>query len=259
MGGSMMTIASYGLLAFAVIFGGGMLGLFPGKVMPERYRTDATKSIVQTATGMVSLLAALVLGLLVATAKNKFDTANKQTEGLAGSLMLLDRELVNYGADASDVRSFLRQFTVSRIADTWPQEIEAKPPPNAPPTWKLLEGLQQKLRGLAPQSDAQRAGAASALQIVGNLEKTSWLETAQASDHVRQPFVLILIAWLFVLFISFGLFAPRNALVILALLVGALAISGAIALIVDIDSPYEGIINVSPQPMQEALAKMSTP
>ena len=71
--------------------------------------------------------------------------------------------------------------------------------------------------------------------------------------------MLILIAWLFVLFISFGLFAPRNALVILALLVGALAISGAIALIVDIDSPYEGIINVSPQPMQEALAKMSTP
>jgi hypothetical protein len=70
---------------------------------------------------------------------------------------------------------------------------------------------------------------------------------------------LILIAWLFVLFVSFGLFAPRNALVIVALMVCALSIAGAVALIVDMDSPFDGIILVSAQPMQEALAKMSAP
>jgi hypothetical protein len=255
----MTTIASYGLLAFAVIFGGGMLGVLLGKILPERYFGDATKSIVQTASGMVSLLAALVLGLLVATAKNKFDNRNKQTEVLAGSLMFLDRQLVNYGAGANDERLLLRQYTSSKIAETWAQGHRAKPRPGDPPTWKLLEELQQRLHGLTAGSEAQRAAAASALQIVGDLEKTSWLETAQASDHVPQPFVVTLIAWLFVLFVSFGLFAPRNALVIVALLVGALAVSGAIALIVDIDLPFEGIIAVSPQPMQEALSQMITP
>ena len=94
------TIALYGLATFAALFGGGILGLLAGKLIPEKYHDDSTRAIVQTATGMVSLLAALVLGLLVATAKNKFDTSNKQTEEYAASLMLLDRELVNFGPGA---------------------------------------------------------------------------------------------------------------------------------------------------------------
>jgi len=98
----MTTIALYGLATFAALFGGGILGLLAGKLMPEKYHDDSTRAIVQTATGMVSLLAALVLGLLVATAKNKFDTSNKQTEEYAASLMLLDRELVNFGPGANE-------------------------------------------------------------------------------------------------------------------------------------------------------------
>jgi hypothetical protein len=70
---------------------------------------------------------------------------------------------------------------------------------------------------------------------------------------------VILILWLFVLFVSFGLFAPRNGMVVAALFVGALAIAGAVLVIVDMDSPYEGILVVSPQPMQQALAQMSSP
>ena len=254
-----MTIVLYGFLAFAVIFGGGMLGLLLGKIIPEEYRGDATKSIVQTAAAMVSLSAALVLGLLVATAKNKFDINNKQTEEFAANLMLINRDLVNYGAGSDDIKSLLRKYTAAKIATTWPKESGPKPGLDDPPDWQLLESVQQKLRGLVPQSEAQRSIVTDALQIATELTKTTWLQTAQESDHVPQPFVLILIAWLFVLFISFGLFAPRNPLVVVALLVCALSIAGAVTLIVDMDSPFEGIIVVSAQPMQEALAKMSAP
>src|SRR6202021_1635900 len=90
---AMTTIALYGLATFAALFGGGILGLLAGRLMPEKYHDDSTRAIVQTATGMVSLLAALVLGLLVATAKNKFDTSNQQVEQFAASLMLLNRQL----------------------------------------------------------------------------------------------------------------------------------------------------------------------
>src|SRR5271157_5545522 len=110
-----MTEVMYGLVAFLAIFGGGMLGLLIGKVMHDRYRDDATQRIVQTATTMISLLAALVLGLLVATAKNKFDTSNTQIEVFAAGLMSLDRDLVNYGPEAKDIRSRLRAYVVAKI------------------------------------------------------------------------------------------------------------------------------------------------
>ena len=254
-----MTIALFGLITFAVVFGGGLLGLLLGRLLPEKYHNDATQKIVQTATGMVSLIAALVLGLLVATAKNKFDTTNQTTQEFAAKLMLVNRALVNFGSEADDTRTLLRKYTIAKIAATWPGEAGPKPAPDEPPPWKLLESLQQSLSGLTPKTEAQRSEATMASGAVADLEKATWLEAAQESAHVQHPFVVILIIWLFVLFASFGLFAPRNGLVVAALLVGALAISGAVVLIVDMDSPYEGIVVVTPQPMQQALAQMSSP
>ena len=96
-----MNVSSYGLLAFAVIFGGGMLGLLLGKVLHDRYRDDTTQRIVQTTTTMISLLAALVLGLLIADAKTRFDTSNRQIENVAADLMSLNRDLIKYGPEAN--------------------------------------------------------------------------------------------------------------------------------------------------------------
>jgi len=252
-----MRAVLYALVAFAVVFAGGVLGLFLGRLLPQKYQSDATQRIVQTSTGMVSLITALVLGLLVANVKGKFDTTNQTTEALAAKLMLINRQLVKFGPEANDARELLRKYTIARIAAIWPDEAGAKPGPDNPPPWKLLESLQQSLSGLTPKTEAQRSETAVASEAAVDLEKTTWLETAQAASHVQQPFVVILIAWLFVLFVSFGLFAPRNVLVVVALFVGALAIAGAVLLIVDMDLPYEGMLVVSPEPMQQALAQMS--
>ncbi|HEX8047508.1 hypothetical protein [Rhizobium sp.] len=255
----MLAIGLYALVAFAVIFGGGILGLLIGKVMHERHRGDATQKVVQTAMGTVSLVAALVLGLLVATAKDKFDTNNKQTEEFAASLMSLNRELVNYGPDTDAIKSVLRKYAIAKIAANWPGENGPKPAPGDPPAWQLLENIRQDLRAMAPHSEAQRLVMASALETTTDLTKATWLQVAQESDHVPHPFVVVLMVWLCVLFVSFGIFAPRNATVVAALFVCALAIAGAVFLIVDMDEPFNGTITVSPAPMQDALARMSVP
>jgi hypothetical protein len=166
---------------------------------------------------MVSLIAALVLGLLVATAKNKFDTTNQTTQELAANLMLINRALVNFGPEANDARTLLRQYTLAIIAATWPGEAGPQPTPDERPPWKLLESLQQSLSSLAPKTEAQHLEATTAAGAAADLEKATWLEAAQASAHVQHPFVVILVIWLFVLFVSFGLFAPRNGLVVAAL------------------------------------------
>jgi hypothetical protein len=241
-----------------VVFAGGVLGLLVGRLLPEKYQSDDTQRIVQTATGMISLITALVLGLLVATAKGKFDTTNQTTEALAAKLMLINRQLVKFGPEANDARELLRKYTIARIAAIWPDEAGAKPGPDNPPPWRLLESLQQSLSGLAPKTEAQRSEAAAASEAATDLEKTTWLEAAQEAHHIQQPFIVTLILWLFVLFVSFGLFAPRNRLVVAALLVAALAIASAVFLIVDMDSPYEGMYFISPQPTQRALAQMSS-
>jgi hypothetical protein len=180
-----VTIALYGLATFAVIFVGGLLCLLLGRVLPEEYHRDATKNIVQTATGMISLLAALVLGLLVATAKNKFDTSNKQVEQFAASLMLLNREWVNYGPEADGAKALLRKYTIAKITETWPGGPGPKPGLDDPPAWKLLESLQQSLIGLAPQTASQRSEAATASQTAADLVKTTWIQAAENMFRIR--------------------------------------------------------------------------
>jgi hypothetical protein len=134
-----------------------------------------------------------------------------------------------------------------------------KPAPDDPPPWRLIDEAQQRLRALHPQSEEQRATLTGALQIAADFTRATWLQKSQEADHVPQPFVMILMVWLFLLFVGIGLFAPRNAVTVTALLVTALSIASAIALIDDLDAPYRGFVVVSPQPMQRALAEIGAP
>jgi hypothetical protein len=66
----------------------------------------------------------------------------------------------------------------------------------------------------------------------------------------------VLVFWLIILFVSFGLFAPPNATVFAALFVCALSVSGAIFLILELDQPFEGHIQISSGPLRNALAHL---
>jgi hypothetical protein len=187
-----MRILVFGLAAFAVIFGGGLLGFLLSRRLPESYNDAGTRAVVTTAMRTVSLLSALVLGLLVATAKNKFDSNNAQTERFAADVMSLNRELVNYGPEATDVRALLHRYVVAKIAAVWPSLDGPQPARDDPPPWRLIDEVQQKLRALHPQSEEQRATLSGALQIAADFTRSTWLQKAQEADHVPQPFVLIL-------------------------------------------------------------------
>jgi hypothetical protein len=166
-------------LSPSVIFGGGLLGFLLSRRLPESYNDAGTRAVVIAAIRTVFLLSALVLGLLVATAKNKFDTNTAQTERFAADVMSLNRELVNYGPDATDIRAALHRCVVAKIAAVWPYVDGPKPAPDDPPPWRLIEDAQQKLRALHPQSEVQRATLASALQIAADFPRATWLQKAQ--------------------------------------------------------------------------------
>ena len=255
-----MRILAFGGLAFAVIFGGGLLGLLLSRRLPESYNDAGTRAVVTTAMRTVSLLSALVLGLLVATAKNKFDSNNAQTERFAADVMSLNRELVNYGPDAADIRALLHRYVVAKTAAVWPSldGAEASPGRSA--------SLAAHRRGAAETACASSAVRRAARDAVGRLADrgrlyASDLAAKGAGGRSRASAVRADPLGLAISSVRGNrtLFAPRNAVTVTALLVTALSIASAIALIDDLDAPYRGFVVVFPQPMQRAIAEISAP
>lgn len=250
-----MTPLAIAAIVFACVFGGAMGGMFLRTRMPERHLTKETEDAVKLGMGMIATLAALVIGLLVASAKSALDTKAVELRHFAANLILLDRQLVHYGPEAKEARDLLRRCTVFALGSTWPDEVSH--PVDEPDGWMLLEDVQDKLRGLAPRDDAQRWLQARALQISSDLASTRWLLDVQKGSAIRVAFLVMLSFWLTIIFTSFGIFAPRHVTMVTALFVCAFSVAGALFLILEMDRPFAGLIRLSSAPMREALTRLS--
>ena len=111
-----------GAIIFACVFGGALGGMFLRTRVPEHHLTKETEDSVKLGMGMIATLAALVIGLLVASAKSSFDTKDAELRQFSANLILLDRQLVHYGPEASEARALLRRYTAFKIDSTWPDE-----------------------------------------------------------------------------------------------------------------------------------------
>ncbi len=109
---------------------------------------------------------------------------------------------------------------------------------------------------LSPQNDAQRSLQAQALTIGTSLAQTRWLLAGQSARSIPMPFLVVLVCWLAFIFVSFGLYARPNTTVIVALVLCALSFSSAIFLILELDRPFDGLVQISSAPMREALARL---
>jgi len=164
--------------------------------------------------------------------------------------------LAHFGQEAAELRAKLRSYTARKIATTWPQDRGLAPVLHDPQAVQLLDDIEMRLRAASPPSQAQQAGGTSALQLVGELKSTSRLLTVQQSARTPRPFLVVVIFWLSMLFVSYAIFAPLNATVIGAMFICAVSVSTAVNLTFDMDQPFSGFIRVSPAPMQQALADM---
>jgi hypothetical protein len=236
------------------VFGGALSGMFIRTALPQHHLTKETEDIVKLGTGMIATLAALVIGLLIASARGSFDVKDTEIKQFAADLILLDRQLAHYGPETKDARQLLRRYAVFKIDSTWPHE--ASRPAEDGNGSMLLEDVQDRLRTLVPRDEAQRWLQARALQISGDVARTRWLLREQTGSSISMPFLVTLVFWLTFIFTSFGLFAPRNATAITALFVCSLSIAGAIFLILEMDHPFGGLIRIPSAPMRDALTQL---
>lgn len=243
-----------GFIAFVCIFGASLAGLLLSRKLPKRYLSEPTSKTVHLAMSAVGLMAALVVGLLIANAKTDLDSSRKAIEQFSTNLRLFDREAVHFGPEAKPVRELLRAFTEEKIAQTWTASMAVSTDHSR--SVGMLNEIQRRLRAFTPQDDVGREARASGLHMIDDLMQTSRLLALQTSAHTPHLFLIAVIFWLSVLSFSYAVFAPPNAVVIVAFAVAAFSIAAAVNLIVDMEHPFVGYIKVSPTPMQEALMEM---
>jgi hypothetical protein len=236
------------------VFAGAAFGICFNTWLPKEHLSKETQDVVRLGTGMISVLASLVLGLLVATTKTSFDQTDTEVKGLATDIIMLDRSLRDYGPPSEDARALLHDFAERLKNQIWPNEATTAKEPrlNDLAAGVYLQKTRVAIRALAPVGTAQTELRTDALQIVGDIVKTRWLLIEQSGRSVRP------VAWVVLIFTSFGFNAPRNATVFVALFVCSLAIGGAIFLILEMDSPFDGFIAISSKPMRNALHYLNT-
>lgn len=241
--------------AFACIFGGALLGMALRRSLPEHHLSSDSKEVVKLGMGLVSTMSALVLGLLTASAKTSFDTQDAAVKESAVNVILLDRLLARYGPEAAGTRDLLRQVVAYRLQVAWPEQGTpgaAATPPVRPP----IEGVEDQVRRLAPQTDGQRWLQGRALEITEAELHTRWMLLEHAATQMQAPLLVSLVVWLSALFASFGLFAHPNGTVTAVLLVSAASVAAALFLILEMQHPFGGLIRISGEPVRLALEQL---
>jgi hypothetical protein len=254
-----------------VLLGGSALGVVARPFLSERHRSAETTDLIRLVVTMLVTFAALVLGLLTSSVKASFDAVDTDLRSFAINLIQLDRSLRQYGSEADTARALLRSYTAAAIASTWKTEPkppgdyyprQVSPPPNADSIEStslgdMLTTIEIDLRRLDLQNPMQRRLAPVILNQFERMTRMRWRLIEEAHSSISMPFYLVLTLWLVIVFASFGLSAPRNILSYITILLGALSIASVIYVILDLDTPFSGILMVSSQPMRDALTQLS--
>ena len=249
-----MSDNAIGLIVLVCIFGASLLGMLMRPALSQHHLSADTKDSVKLGMGLVGTMAALILGLLVAAAKNAYDTEKSEVTQMAAKLVFLDRVLANYGPESADSRALLRRMVEGSLSRMWPDERSHHS--QLEPIGSGAEEVNKAIQKLAPRNDVQGSLKSQAMGVVTDVGQLRWLLFEQSGSSISMPLLIVVISWLAIIFFSWGLFAPSNSIAIAALLLAALSVSGAIFLILELDQPFDGLIHISSAPMRNALAHL---
>ena len=245
------------LLVFAIIFGGALLGVVIRPLLSESHLHPDSRDVVKMATGLIGTLTALVLGLLIASAKSSFDQKTNRVRQMTATIILLDDLLAQYGSEAASVRNLLRQSIPPLANRIWHEEELPVGKPIHFESTAESSAFQNELERLSPNNDAQRSLQSRANQAFTEGAQIRLLLFAQTGGSIPTPFLVILVFWLSAIFVSLTLFARTNLVVMASLVVCALSFACAIFLVLELDNPFTGLMGISSATLRSALLPMN--
>lgn len=245
-----------GVIALACVLGGALVGMFFRTRVPDEYQNADSKDVVRLVMGLVLTTVALALGLLVGSAKSFYDTQNAEMAQLAANYIMLDQILGYYGPEAADARAELRTVLEHQLERPGELMAPSKSYIGIQSGVQMSDTLFDKVAGLSAKDDSQRYFKQQALNLGIQLGQTRWLMYEQNTVPFPRFLLVMLVAWLIVLFVSFGIFAPRNPLVFTGMFVAAVAVCGAILLILALYHPQGVLIRMSDAPLRAAMEQL---
>jgi Protein of unknown function (DUF4239) len=240
-----------GCIVLACVFGGALLGMAIHTMLPEHHLNAESKDVIKLGMGLIATMSALVLALLTNSAKGSYDTQRSEVTQLSANVILLDRVLAHYGPETKEARDLVKLSAAGMIDRMWPNEPVRTA--KSGPITTSGELFFDKIQELTPKNEVQHSLQAQAISLSIGIGQARLLLFEQGGRSIPMPFLVLLIFWVTVIFLSFGLFAPHNATVIATLFLCALSVSGAIFLIMELDRPFGGIIQISSAPLRNAM------
>ena len=250
-----MIIIVIALVLFLGLVGVTLIGGRLRRLVPEEQLSDESKEAVKLALGLVATMTAILLGLLISSAKAAFDTARSEVIQMAAKVALLDRVLKIYGPETMDARRALRDAIADGVQRTWPKEQSGSV--RLDPNQQVGDAFYLAVHRLAPHDDTQKALKSQATNLMVQLAEFRALLQAQAVSSVSKPLLIALVLWLIVIFLGFSLLAPANATSTLALVAGAFSVACAVFIILELDYPFAGVVRVPSEPMINTLAHIA--
>ena len=249
-----MTALLVATVTFALVFGGALLGLYFRKVLSEDGLRDDVRDVIKLSAGLIGTMAALVLSLLLASAKGSYDTKSTQIKQITADIIQIDLDLERYGPDAQNLRVVLRSAIPVVIGQIWNEGDHAR----LRPFTATVEAQEfvKKLQQLHPNNDSQRALQSQLLSTIAHLSQARLSLFTQSNDAIPAPFLVILILWLAVIFTSFGLLVRPNRMAIVTFFIGGLSVASAVFLILEMGQPFAGLMQISSEAPRHALAPL---
>jgi hypothetical protein len=250
----MMNSIVVGSLAFTCIFASALLGMAIRRALPEDHLGTDGKEVVRLSTALISTMAAMVLGMLISSAKTSYDARKNDVAEMSSEIVSIDRLLAKYGPETAEIRAEFRKTVEFGIYRVWPKEAslhaELKPGSGG-------EALADKLEQLTPANERQASIKTQIMSLSVKERDTQWLLFLKSSQTAIPLILLVvLVSWIAAIFASFGLYAPFNATVIVALVISAIAVSSAIFIMLEMYTPFSGVLRISPEPVFEALQQL---
>jgi Protein of unknown function (DUF4239) len=246
-----MIIIVISVILFLVLVAVSLLGGRLARLLPEEQLSADSKDAVKLAMGLVATMTAVLLGLLITSAKSTYDTAENEVMQMAAKVALLDRVLKFYGPEAADARHALRDATAEGVRRTWPSKPGSRV--RLDPDEQMGDAVYIAIHGLVPRDETQRALKAQATTLMVQLGELRSLLRAQSVPSVSKALLIALVSWLVVIFFGFSLIVPANATSTLALVAGAFSVACAMFLILELDHPFAGVLRIPSDPMVNTL------
>jgi len=243
---SPLAIAS---IVFACALASAVVGMFIR--LPDHHRDQDSKDTVKLVMGLIATLSALVLSLLVASANSSYNAERNELQSLAADVMALDRLLVSYGPETQEIRALLREAVAATHDRIW--SPDGLKPMNLAP----VAGFINRIQNLPGTTDSQRFMQGRIMQLGETLVETRLLMFEQLGNGLSGWVLAALVSWICLLFLGYGLFSRFNLTVAVALSAGALSVSGAIFLIMELNTPFSGLLQISDTPLRHALAQIT--